>query len=63
MNGLMLLAQVTDAAERVGSGRIQGGWEFVWASYAIAYGSLALYALSLWWRRPGRGARAEEKPS
>ncbi|HLT30099.1 MAG TPA: hypothetical protein VK013_08645 [Myxococcaceae bacterium] len=63
MNGLMLLAQVADAAERVGSGRIQGGWEFVWASYAIAYLSMALYALSLWWRRPGRAGRSEEKPS
>lgn len=56
MNSLLLLSQVADAAERVGVGRIQGGWEFIWASYAVAYGSMVLYALSLWWRRPGRAA-------
>jgi len=36
----------------VGEGRIQGGWEYVWASYAIAWGGLALYAVSLWARWP-----------
>ncbi len=41
-----------EAAERVGSGRIVGGWEYVWASYAIAWGGIALYALSLFVRRP-----------
>jgi hypothetical protein len=45
MTSLALLAQV-------GAGRIQGGWGYVWTSYAIAYGALALYALSLWLRRP-----------
>lgn len=45
MTSLMLLAQV-------GAGRIQGGWEYVWTSYGIAYGALALYSLSLWLRRP-----------
>ncbi|MFY0522087.1 hypothetical protein ACN28I_02385 [Archangium gephyra] len=39
---------------QVGSGRIQGGWEFVWAAYIIAWASLSLYALSLWLRRPGQ---------
>ncbi|WP_395823340.1 hypothetical protein [Archangium minus] len=43
----MLLAQV-------GVGRIQGGWEYVWASFGIAWVSLSLYALSLWLRRPGQ---------
>ena len=38
----------------VGQGRIQGGWGYIWSSYAIAWGSLALYALSLWLRRPGK---------
>jgi len=52
MSTYLLLSQVADAAERVGSGRIQGGWEFVWASYAVAYLSMVLYAVSLWWRRP-----------
>lgn len=34
---------------------IQGGWEFVGAAYAIAYGTLALYGYTLWrrvWREP-----------
>ena len=39
---------------QVGSGRIQGGWEYVWAAYIIAWASLSLYALSLWLRRPGQ---------
>ncbi len=39
---------------QVGSGRIQGGWEYIWAAYLITWASLSLYALSLWLRRPGR---------
>lgn len=39
---------------QVGSGRIQGGWEYIWAAYGIAWASLSLYALSLWLRRPGQ---------
>lgn len=38
----------------VGQGRIQGGWGYIWSSYGIAWASLALYALSLWLRRPGK---------
>ena len=34
----------------VGEGRIQGGWEYVRAAYAICWTGLALYALSLWIR-------------
>jgi hypothetical protein len=34
----------------VGEGRIQGGWEYVKAAYAICWTGLALYALSLWIR-------------
>ena len=48
MQTLVLLAQAADAS--VGAGYIQGGWSYVWASYGIAYGSMALYALSLWRR-------------
>ena len=59
MDAIVLLADVADAATRVGSGRIQGGWGFVWASYAIAYGSMALYGLSLWLRRPGKPGRED----
>ncbi len=39
----------------MGAGRLQGGWEYVWAAYGIAWASLSLYALSLWLRRPARG--------
>jgi hypothetical protein len=39
---------------QVGSGRIQGGWEYIWAAYLIAWASLSLYALSLWLRRHGQ---------
>ncbi|HLM42487.1 MAG TPA: hypothetical protein VEY88_25575 [Archangium sp.] len=45
---------------QVGSGRLQGGWEYIWASYAIAWGSLSLYALSLWMRRPKTDAASKE---
>jgi hypothetical protein len=55
----LLLAQAAESAPRVGYGRIQGGWEFVWASYAIAWGGMALYALSLWLRRPERRQKGE----
>jgi hypothetical protein len=47
---LGVLAQA--AAGEVGSGRIQGGWSYVWVSYGITWGALALYSLSLWLRRP-----------
>lgn len=50
LSELALVAQA--AAGEVGSGRIQGGWGYVWASYGIAWGSIALYSLSLWVRRP-----------
>ena len=29
------------------NGEIQGGWGFVWAAYAVVWGGLALYGLSL----------------
>jgi hypothetical protein len=35
----------------VGEGRIQGGWEYVKAAYAICWTGLSLYALSLFIRR------------
>ena len=34
----------------VGEGRIQGGWEYVKAAYAICWTGLSLYAVSLWIR-------------
>lgn len=44
MSTLALLAAET--------GRIQGGWGFVWTAYGLTWTGLALYALSLWVRRP-----------
>ena len=32
------------------AGTISGGWEYVWAAYAITWASLTLYAVSLVWR-------------
>lgn len=34
-------------AGNVGSGMIQGGWNYVWAAYGIFWAGLALYTLSL----------------
>jgi hypothetical protein len=50
LTSLVVLAQA--AAGEVGSGRIQGGWSYVWVSYGITWGAIALYSLSLWLRRP-----------
>lgn len=47
MKNILFLA--ADAAPVVG--RIQGGWEYVWASYFITWGALALFGLSLAGRR------------
>jgi len=49
---LVLAQQASDVSSRVGSGRIQGGWEYVWVSYAITWGALILYTIFLWRRRP-----------
>lgn len=50
----LLLAQV-------GSGRIQGGWGYVWTSWGIAWGAYSLYALTLW-ARHRRAAREGVAP-
>jgi hypothetical protein len=34
------------------TGRIQGGWGYVWTAYGVAWTAVALYTLSLWLRRP-----------
>jgi hypothetical protein len=34
------------------TGRIQGGWGYVWTAYAVTWTALFLYSLSLWLRRP-----------
>jgi hypothetical protein len=41
-----------DLLNAVGSGRIEGGWEFVWTVYGLTWTVLGFYALSLWIRRP-----------
>jgi len=52
----LLLGQATaehveEMSRAVGTGRIVGGWEYVWACYLIAWIGIALYAVSLWARR------------
>jgi hypothetical protein len=61
MSALPLLLAAQEAASKVGSGRIQGGWEFIWAAYGITWAALSLYALSLWLRRP-KGDISKEQP-
>lgn len=34
-------------------GKIEGGWGYVYACWGLALGGAALYALSLYLRRPG----------
>ncbi|HEX5753964.1 MAG TPA: hypothetical protein VFZ09_47710 [Archangium sp.] len=51
---MMTALNLSPLLAQVGSGRIQGGWEYIWAAYLIAWVSLSLYALSLWLRRPGQ---------
>ncbi|RJS16346.1 hypothetical protein DRW03_30880 [Corallococcus sp. H22C18031201] len=58
LSTLLVLAQA--AANPVGTGRIQGGWGYVWASYGITWAALALYALSLWMRRPRTPSGSKE---
>jgi hypothetical protein len=49
---LLVLAQaVTSGAPRM-PGYIVGGWEYVWASWGIAWLGMVLYAASLYVRRP-----------
>lgn len=47
MQALTLLAQVPDKLP----GRIEGGWEYVWAAHILTWVALTLYALVLWRRR------------
>jgi hypothetical protein len=58
----LLLAQATaehvEEMSRVGAGRIVGGWEYVWASFLIAWIGIGLYAVSLLLRRRGRKGSA-----
>ena len=55
----LLLAQASPYT--VGSGRIQGGWGYVWASYGLTWGGVVLYALTLWLRRKAASERLLRK--
>jgi|GEM_PF-342073 len=57
------LDTTTALLAQVGVGRIQGGWGYIWSSYAIAWGSLALYGLSLWMRRPRKAVNDTAVPN
>lgn len=56
----LLMLVLAPAGRAVGSGRIVGGWEYIWAAYAITWAALGLYALSLWLRRPGADSKEPE---
>jgi hypothetical protein len=45
-----VLRAVIAQASEVGSGKIKGGWEFVWAAYIITWVGVVVYGLSLWLR-------------
>ncbi|MBZ4401033.1 heme exporter protein CcmD [Myxococcus sp. MISCRS1] len=60
MTTLTTLGVLAQAAGQVGSGRIQGGWGYVWACYGITVAALVLYSLSLWLRRPQASQDAKE---
>jgi hypothetical protein len=60
LSTLVVLAQT--AGGEAFSGRIQGGWNFVWVSYGIAWGAIALYSLSLWLRRPKAPSGPRSEP-
>jgi hypothetical protein len=34
------------------TGRIEGGWEYIWGAFVVTWIALALYSLSLWVRWP-----------
>jgi hypothetical protein len=49
---LLVLGQELAAGAPRMPGHIVGGWEYVWASWGIAWLGIALYGLSLFQRRP-----------
>ena len=58
---LVLVAQaggVTPAGD-VGSGKIEGGWGYVWAAWLITWAVIVIYALFLWSRERGEDRRTE----
>jgi hypothetical protein len=60
-----LLLAATDGAEPVspvGSGRVTGGWGYVWASWGLTWAMMIGYALFLWVRRPGGSPDGGDEP-
>jgi hypothetical protein len=56
----LLAAGSADVAARVGSGVIEGGWDYVYAAYAITWAVIIAYGLSLWIRRPSAMTSSKE---
>ncbi len=57
---MMLANLASGALAAVGSGRIQGGWGYVWTCYFVTWSALLLYSLSLW-RRGSRKDRVSKE--
>ena len=51
MTSAWLMLVLAQTGRTVGSGRIVGGWEYVWAAYGLTWAGVCLYALTLWLRR------------
>ena len=51
MNALLSCLLLAQSAAPVRVGKIVGGWEYVWAAYAVTWAILVLYTISLWVRR------------
>ncbi len=51
MNALWPIILAAEPAN-VGSGQLQGGWEYIWAAWILSWAGLVGYGLSLWVRRP-----------
>ena len=51
------LLSLTPLLAQVGSGRITGGWGYVYASYAATLLTLVLYSVSLFFRLNGQKDR------
>jgi len=51
-----LLVAAADAANptaQVGSGKVVGGWAYVWASWGLTWAMMIGYSVYMWVRRPG----------
>lgn len=62
MNELVQTALAANDTAPVGSGRITGGWGYVWFAYGITWLTLIAYGVSLWVRRPGQKTKDAKTP-